>query len=99
MRPNVFVIVAPLGQRAAGIGQAVENLLAKAFIAEGSRRILALDGPAATLAAAFHSPNPAPFADSQIAATAIIHALVIVTRNLRNFDFPGLNILNPWDAV
>jgi toxin FitB len=61
-------------------------------------RILPIDDRVATLAASFHVPNPAPFADSLIAATAIIHGLTIVTRNVRDFSFPNVAVLNPWDA-
>ena len=61
-------------------------------------RILPIDDRIGKLAAAFHVPNPAPFADSLIAATAIIHGMTIVTRNIRDFSFPGVSVLNPWDA-
>jgi toxin FitB len=61
-------------------------------------RILPIDDRVATLAATFHVPNPAPFADSLIAATAIIHGMTIVTRNVRDFGFPSVAVLNPWDA-
>jgi len=36
MRPDVVVIVAPEGQRSAGVGQAVEDLFVEAFIAEAA---------------------------------------------------------------
>ncbi len=36
--------------------------------------------------------------DGLIAATAIEHNLVLVTRNLRDFDSLGINILNPWES-
>jgi len=41
----------------------------------------------------------APFVDGQIAATAHVHGLVLVTRNARDFDsFEGLQVENWFDA-
>ncbi|MDI1246763.1 MAG: type II toxin-antitoxin system VapC family toxin [Rhodoferax sp.] len=38
-------------------------------------------------------------ADMLIAATAQIHALTIVTRNVRDFDACGLGVLNPFEQA
>ena len=47
--------------------------------------------------APFHVPDPAPFRDALMGATAITHGLVMVTRNERDFErFPGIRLLNPW---
>lgn len=35
--------------------------------------------------------------DGLIAATAIVHELIVVTRNTRDFDDTGAVVLNPWD--
>jgi len=40
--------------------------------------------------------RPVPAIDSLLAATAITHGLRLVTRNERDFAFPGLEVLNPW---
>ena len=37
-------------------------------------------------------------ADMLIAATAQVHALTLVTRNVRDFDGCGIAVLNPFDA-
>lgn len=34
--------------------------------------------------------------DAMIAATAIVHNLVVVTRNVRDFQLLGVEILNPF---
>jgi toxin FitB len=39
-----------------------------------------------------------PRFDSLLAATAFQHDLRVVTRNVRDFQFPGLEIINPWEA-
>lgn len=38
-------------------------------------------------------------ADAQIAATAFVRDLPIVTRNVRDFDQCGVTIINPWTAT
>lgn len=40
--------------------------------------------------------RPAPSINSLLAATALHHELRLVTRNARDFDFPGLEVVNPW---
>ncbi len=42
-----------------------------------------------------HDPN-CKLVDVQIAATALVHGLTLVTRNVRDFPFPGLAVFNPW---
>lgn len=42
--------------------------------------------------------RPLPAIDSLLAATALAHGLTLVTRNLRDFQHPGLSVLNPWKA-
>lgn len=36
------------------------------------------------------------FADSLILSTAVIHGMVVVTRNVKDFSGLGAEILNPW---
>lgn len=38
-----------------------------------------------------------PQFDSFIAATALHHDLAVVTRNVDDFRFPGLQVINPWE--
>ena len=71
----------------------LDESVARAF----DGRVLPVDEAVARLAAAFHVPDPAPFRDALIGATAITHGLVMVTRNERDFHrFPGIRLLNPW---
>lgn len=39
-----------------------------------------------------------PAIDSLLAATALHHDLALVTRNTKDFDFPGLELINPWNT-
>jgi toxin FitB len=41
--------------------------------------------------------RPVPAIDSLLAATALHHELRLVTRNVNDFDFHGLDIINPWE--
>ena len=41
--------------------------------------------------------RPLSVADGFIAATALEHDLMIVTRNVRDFDGLGVGIVNPWE--
>jgi toxin FitB len=39
-----------------------------------------------------------PAVDSLLAATALHHGLRLVTRNIDDFRYPGLEVVNPWSA-
>ncbi len=40
--------------------------------------------------------RPLPPEDGLLAATAVVHRLTLVTRNVRNVDGLGVTVLNPW---
>lgn len=63
--------------------------------------VLPVDAAVARRAAALHVPNPAPLADSLIAATALVHRLTVVTRNTDDFAerSEALVVINPWEAA
>ena len=42
--------------------------------------------------------RPVAAVDSLIAATALKHRLRLVTRNVEDFRFPGLEVVDPWRA-
>ncbi|MFD1483531.1 type II toxin-antitoxin system VapC family toxin [Paracoccus nototheniae] len=62
-------------------------------------RILPVDGPVALCCAALHVPDPRSDRDALIAATGIVHAMAIVTRNVADFAPTGVQIINPWDIA
>ena len=41
---------------------------------------------------------PLNTADGMIAATAIVHDLTVVTRNVKDFAGLGAMVFNPWEA-
>lgn len=61
-------------------------------------RILEIDFNAAVRCAALHVPNPCSYRDSLIAATALIHGMTVVTRNVSDFASTGVALLNPWES-
>ena len=63
-----------------------------------SERILPIDMVVARRSAALHVPDLRPVRDGLIAATALIHGMTVVTRNLADFVPTGVSLLNPWQA-
>lgn len=61
-----------------------------------SGRILAIDTAVAQCCAKLHVPDPGAERDTLIAATALVHGMTIVTRNVMDFEQTGVKILNPW---
>ena len=61
-----------------------------------SGRLLPVDAEVAQCGAALHIPKTRPWADSLIAATALVHGMIVVTRNVRDFQSTGVTVLNPW---
>jgi toxin FitB len=61
-------------------------------------RILAIDTAVAQRCARLHVPDQRAERDALIAATALVHGLTVVTRNVADFERVGVALLNPWDA-
>lgn len=63
-----------------------------------SGRILPIDVPVAQRCAKLHVPNPCSDRDALIAATALVHGMTVITRNIADFQATGAALLNPWDT-
>lgn len=59
-------------------------------------RILPASLEVARQAAHLHVPDLRPERDAYIAATAGVHGLTVVTRNLKDFEPTGVAALDPW---
>ena len=64
-----------------------------------SDRILPIDTTVAQRCARLHVPNPRSDRDALIAATALVHGMTVVTRNIKDFIPTGVELLNPWEYM
>ena len=61
-------------------------------------RILPVDVPVAMRWAQMLVPDPKVDRDALIAATAIVHGLIVVTRNTADFRAMGAPLMDPWST-
>lgn len=61
-----------------------------------AERTLPVDTTVARRSAALHVPDPRPVRDAFIAATALVHGLTVVTRNVSDFASTGAKVVDPW---
>lgn len=61
-------------------------------------RVLAVDAAVALQCAPLHVPDKLSERDAMIAATALVHGMTVVTRNVADFEASGVLLLNPWLA-
>jgi len=62
-------------------------------------RTLPVDTAVAQRCARLHVPDKRGERDALIAATALVHGMTVVTRNVADFKPTGVNILNPWEKA
>lgn len=60
------------------------------------QRTLAVDTVVARRCANLHVPDPRSERDALIAASALVHGLTVVTRNIADFEPLGVPLLDPW---
>lgn len=61
-----------------------------------AERMLPVTAEIARRCAAIQVPNRRSLTDALIAATALQYGLTVATRNVGDFDVPGLNVINPF---
>ena len=77
-------------------GLALRRWLDLRVLPEFEGRILAVDTLIAQRSARLHVPDPRSDRDAIIAATALVHGMTVVTRNVSDFRPTGVPYLNPW---
>ena len=106
-KESLYLSVMTLGEIRKGINklpdgqkkQALTNWLEKDIPLWFDSRLLTIDIGVADYWGQLQAQltRPLPAIDSLIAATALYHNLCLVTRNVNDFDYPNLNLLNLWD--
>lgn len=79
-------------------GELLRTWLNERVLPAFAERILPIDEAVARRSANLHVPDPKPMRDSLIAATALVHSMTVVTRNVADFELSGVKLLNPWVA-
>lgn len=63
-----------------------------------AQRTIAIDEAIATRCAHLHIRDPRNEADALVAATGVVHGLVVVTSNIEDFQGAGVILVDPWRA-
>ncbi len=80
-------------------GALLRAWLDKHVLPEFSARTLPVDAAVARRCARLHVPDSRSERDALIAATALVHGMTVVTRNLADFRPTGVPLLDPWTAA
>jgi len=67
------------------------------IVGDYADKILSFDKECAQVWGRLMSPHPQHPIDKQIAAIALIHDLIVVTRNVNDFRGTGVELKNPFD--
>lgn len=79
-------------------GAALRSWLEQHVLPEFAGRTLSVDTAVAQRCARLHVPDKRGERDALIAATALVHGMKVVTRNVVDFKATGVTIINPWDV-
>ncbi|KKB11651.1 hypothetical protein VE25_11730 [Devosia geojensis] len=103
---HTYISVLTLGELRRGVvaKQATDKIMAAEFQSwlddierEYVGRTLTITAEIAHRWGEITSDRTRPVVDSLIAATAIVHGLTVVTRNVRDYQTLGIPVINPWN--
>jgi toxin FitB len=84
-------------RRDANQGEIMRRWFESKVLSAFEDRTLIVDTEIARQCAKLHVPDPKGARDAFIAATALVHGLTLVTRNIKDFAATGVKLFNPWD--
>jgi len=79
-------------------GAMLRSWLEQQVLPEFSGRTLPVDTAVAQRCAQLHVPDKRGERDALIAATALVHGMTVITRNVADFLPTGVAIVNPWEV-
>ena len=79
-------------------GAVLRSWLEQQVLPEFAGRTLPVDTAVAQRCARLHVPNRRGERDALIAATALVHGMTVVTRNVADFKPTGVSLFNPWEG-
>jgi predicted nucleic acid-binding protein len=79
-------------------GALLRSWLEQQVLPEFSGRTLPVDTAVAQRCARLHVPDKRGERDALIAATALVHGMTVVTRNVTDFQPMGVTLINPWEG-
>lgn len=83
-------------RRDAAQGRSLRHWLVNDIRPSMGEHLLAVTESIVLRCAALHVPDPKPERDALIAATALVHGLTVVTRNIADFTGCGVPLINPF---
>jgi predicted nucleic acid-binding protein len=86
-------------RRDAAQGAMLRSWLEQQVLPEFSGRTLPVDTAVAQRCARLHIPDRRGERDALIAATALVHGMTVVTRNVVDFKPTGVALINPWELA
>lgn len=78
-------------------GAVLRRWLEDQVIPAFDERVVPVDVAVARRSALLHVPDPRPVRDALIGATALVHGMSVVTRNVVDFAPMGARVLDPWE--
>lgn len=105
---EIFLSVLVIGELRRGVelvrrrdgrqADALERWLVR-VVSDHEERILLVDGAVAEQWGRLTAMRPGAVVDTLMAATALVHGLVLVTRNVKDVAWTGVPCLNPFEAA
>ncbi|MDR2196214.1 MAG: type II toxin-antitoxin system VapC family toxin [Gallionellaceae bacterium] len=80
-------------------GVMLRSWLNQHVLPEFATRTLPIDTAVALRCAKLHAPDKQSERDALIAATALVHGMTVVTRNVEDFARTGVPLINPWEPL